>query len=438
MEETQEPPAMTVHFLADAGHGWLLQQALDQLLDHICPEVRLFQVSERVRPVKYYGKSHPRRCEFPGMSVWLFLDERLGQERLCQVLDSLQCAPWRSLPAQGRPCPYLPAKQETYSLDSQMPTWSVRQRRDGPEILRITLHCGFDNYEDAIRLYGMILQSEATVQKSSVCFFVLYATPSFTLQLSLKQLPPGTSVDPQESSVLQFRVQEIGQLVPLLPNPCAPISRTRWRTQDYDGRTVLLQVQLSPGPGVENGELPFLGALGSRLASGCAQRTMEWRTQRSRSRRFKVRSLEFPEPRGTADSSDGPSWRSPDLASQVSSSATSSWPHLPPHVLKPAWGTKDLKGDGFQKLEAETDVDTGFTIINPEPVVNSLSKDLEPRLPPSCPEEVTSLSKEATDVRVCPLSLAGPREFGARKIISTCSHRLPIQGEEKEEEEFFI
>jgi hypothetical protein len=112
----------------------------------------------------------------------------------------------------------------------------------GTDILRVTLYCSFDNYEDAIRLYEMLLQRDATVQKSDFCFFVLYATEGFSLQLSLKQLPLGMSVDPKESSVLQFRVQEIGQLVPLLPNPCVPISSARWQTQDYDGNKILLQV----------------------------------------------------------------------------------------------------------------------------------------------------------------------------------------------------
>ncbi|XP_008586603.1 PREDICTED: protein FAM124B, partial [Galeopterus variegatus] len=244
MDETQVPLAMTVHLLASSGHGSLLQQTLDQLLDCICPEVRLFLVSERVRPVKHYEKYQPKRSRFPGMSVLLFLQERLGEERLFRVLGSLQHSPWQCYPtqaAQGRPCPHLLANQEFYSLDNQMPVWGVRQVRGGTEILRVTLYCSFDNYEDAIRLYEMILQTEATLQKSNFCFFVLYATESFSLQLSLKQLPLGMSVDPKESSVLQFKVQEIGQLVPLLPNPCVPISSTRWQTRDYDGNKILLQ-----------------------------------------------------------------------------------------------------------------------------------------------------------------------------------------------------
>ena len=247
MDETPEPLAMTVHLLANSGHGSLLQQTLDRLLDCVCPDVRPFLVSERVRPAKYYDRGHSKRSRFPGMSVLLFLHESLGEERLFRVLDSLRRWPWQCYPAPnapGRPCPYVLAKQEFYSLDSQMPVWGVRQAHCGAEILRVTLYCSFDNYEDAIRLYELILQKDATLQKSNFCFFVLYATESFALQLSLKQLPLGMSVDPKESSVLQFKVQEIGQLVPLLPHPCVPISRTRWQTQDYDGNQILLQVFL--------------------------------------------------------------------------------------------------------------------------------------------------------------------------------------------------
>lgn len=245
MDKTQEPPAMTVHLLANSGQGALLQQALDQLLGCICPEVRLFMVSERVSPVNSYDRCHPKRSRFPGMSVLLFLHQSRGEERLFRVLHSLRQWPWQSHPAlslQGSPCPHSLARQEFYTLDSHMPVWGVRPVHGGPEVLRVTLYCTFDNYEDAISLYEMILQREATPQKSDFCYFVLYATESCALQLSLKQLPLGMSVDPKESSVLQFKVQEIGQLVPLLPHPCVPISRTRWQTQDYDGNKILLQV----------------------------------------------------------------------------------------------------------------------------------------------------------------------------------------------------
>lgn len=69
-----------------------------------------------------------------------------------------------------------------------------------------------------------------------------HTEPGLCLQLALKQLSPGVRVEPCSSAVLQFTVEEIGQLVPLLPNPCTPISSTRWQTEDLDGNKVLFQV----------------------------------------------------------------------------------------------------------------------------------------------------------------------------------------------------
>lgn len=73
-------------------------------------------------------------------------------------------------------------------------------------------------------------------------FWPPYTEPGLCLQLAMKQLSPGVRVEPCSSAVLQFSVEEIGQLVPLLPNPCTPISTTRWQTEDLDGNKVLFQV----------------------------------------------------------------------------------------------------------------------------------------------------------------------------------------------------
>ncbi|EFB19216.1 hypothetical protein PANDA_007084, partial [Ailuropoda melanoleuca] len=459
MDGTPEPLAMTVHLLAHSGHGLLLQQTLDQLLDCICPDVRPFLVSERVSPVKCYDKCHSKRSRFPGMSVLLFLHESLGEERLFRVLDSLQHWPWQCYPApnaQGRPCPYVLANQELYSLDSQMPVWGVRQVCCGIQILRVTVYCSFDNYEDAIRLYELILQKEATARKSNFCFFVLHATERFALQFSLEQLPLGMSVEPKESSVLQFKVQEIGQLVPLLPHPCVPISRTRWQTQDYDGNKILLQVQLNPGLGVRNGELSFLNGTsgadtlpqGSRLVPVSTRRTLEPRCRRSRSRRLKVGSLDFPEPAESpvSDNFSGKSWKSPGCSSQDWSSTMGIRMHPPSPHLQPGAREKVLSPqDSFEKLEAETNVDTGCTVVNSEPrqsFLSRFSRDLRtsqppPRLLDPSLGVTASKNNRIFKARTHSSSLAGQRDLGARKIISKCPLHLLVQGEEKEEE-FFI
>ncbi|NWX38309.1 F124B protein, partial [Notiomystis cincta] len=87
-----------------------------------------------------------------------------------------------------------------------LPVWGIRRVHCGPEILRVTLYCSFENYEDAVRLYEMILQKEATVQKSTFCVFLLHSTPHVAVQLCLKQLPVGVAAEPRGSSALQFKV----------------------------------------------------------------------------------------------------------------------------------------------------------------------------------------------------------------------------------------
>ncbi|NXH44074.1 F124B protein, partial [Dicaeum eximium] len=87
-----------------------------------------------------------------------------------------------------------------------LPVWGVRRARRGPEILRVTLYCGFENYEDAVRLYEMILQKEGSLQKSTLCVFELHATPHVAVQLCLKQLPLGVVAQPRDAAALQFQV----------------------------------------------------------------------------------------------------------------------------------------------------------------------------------------------------------------------------------------
>ncbi|XP_006890380.1 PREDICTED: protein FAM124B [Elephantulus edwardii] len=454
MGERQESLALTVHLLANSGHGSFLQRTLDQLLDGICPEVPLFLVSERVSPMKSYEKHHAKHSRFPGISVLLFLHESRGEERMFRVLSSLQHSPWQYYPtenAQRKLCPSLLASHDFYSLDHQMPVWGVRQVHCGSEILRVTLYCSFDNYEDAIRLYEMVLQKEATLQKSNFCFFELYSTSSFTLQLSLKQLPPGMSVDPKEAAVLQFKVQEIGQLVPLLPNPCVPISSTRWQTQDYDGNKILLQVQTNPELGARNGELSSgadMLSQGSKMASVSTKNIPEPRSRRSRTRNCRLASLELLEPGGnlSSESRSGASWRSPSWPLLAGSPVTDTQLHLPsPDSVS---GVKaHSQGTHRPKLEAETNVDTGFTVVNSEAgqsPPSRLQRGLHPSqplscLPAACSGTPGSHNNRIVEERDIPLSRAGQRDPDIRKTTSKCPPHQTAQTEEKGGgEEFFI
>ncbi|KAM4694591.1 protein FAM124B [Discoglossus pictus] len=244
MDDRQTVLPLTVHLLATSGASVALQQTIDWLLHRLCPDVQLFLVSEREAPAMQY-ECTKKRLEFPGISVTLFLHEELGDERICQMHGFFQQPPWSPFHTELKQKKYSQFSQtvdDFYCLDPHMPVWGIRQVHYGTEIVRLTLYCSFDNYEDAVRLYEIILQMEAAAQKSGFCFFVLYSTKHISIQLSLKQLPPGISIEVKGACALQFIVHTIGQLVPLLPYPCVPISDTRWQTQDYDGNRILLLV----------------------------------------------------------------------------------------------------------------------------------------------------------------------------------------------------
>lgn len=262
---SQEPPLVTLHLLANPGDSLLLQHTLDRLLKWVCPGLRLFHVSERACPVRDYTLSPV--SGYPSLAITLFLHESYGEERILRVLDFLQCPPWQyhhtescggragqgiHISSAGSPSgallrPYLLPSRDFYSLGTGMPVWGVRPVHCGGEVVRLTLYSSYDNFEDAVRLYETVLQRRAEEQKAGFCWFTLLVNRGLSLQLALKQLSPGVRVEPCHSAVLQFRVGEIGQFVPLLPNPCSPISATRWQTEDLDGNKILFQVKNSFG-----------------------------------------------------------------------------------------------------------------------------------------------------------------------------------------------
>nr|XP_014433170.1 protein FAM124B isoform X1 [Pelodiscus sinensis]XP_014433171.1 protein FAM124B isoform X1 [Pelodiscus sinensis]XP_014433172.1 protein FAM124B isoform X1 [Pelodiscus sinensis] len=458
MEGSADSLVMTVHLLATSGQSLLLQQTLDRLLKWICLDVRLFLVSERVTPVKYYEKYHQNSSGFPGMSILLFLHEAFGEERIFQVRDFFQHPPWQCYHMQcanGKLYPCASTSQEFYSLDEHMPVWGVRQVHYGTEILRVTLYCSFENYDDAIRLYEMILQKEATLQKNNFCVFALYATQSIAVQLCLKQLPPGLSVELKESSVLQFKVHEIGQLVPLLPNPCVPISSTRWQTQDYEGNKILLQVQGNSKHSEKNGVLSRRHNNASEeqslQSSTLASFPTKWINHKQKSRKMRMNCKIKSEHGIISGSASGTPQSNSCSSSQASRPAATSQSDTTSFSTNT--GNKlhiASQGRRFQRQEEETNVDTGFAVVHSECSPSPLSRfarDLQDSLPqPPAPKylldaagsRINLLSENRTHL----LSFAVQRNKGAGQTASDFHLRISRasygNGNEEEEEEFFI
>ncbi|XP_048362191.1 protein FAM124B [Sphaerodactylus townsendi] len=461
MDGRAEPLVMSVHLLAKSGYALLLQQTLSQLQERICLDVRLFLVSEVTSPVKYYETYRQKSSRFPGTSVLLFLHEDLGEERIFQIHDFFQHPPWHrvNLECANRKLSWQAlGNQEFYGLDEHMPVWGVRQVHYGTEILRITLYCSFDNYDDAVRLYEMILQKEATVQKNSFCAFVLYTTKSIAVQLCLKQLPLGLLVDLKESSVLQFKVHEIGQLVPLLPNPCVPLSSTRWQTEDYEGNKILLQVQnSSKHSGQQNSNPSCLNnASEERLPhysnpTPLAVRQIPAQQKNRTLRAVKNKNKSTRSGMYTPGSICNPSQNQSSSLSQSHCPTDSSLQDLMPPYMNLSTQLRFSSCELWHcTKEEETNVDTGYRAESSNcdgSPLNRFSKDLQDGLPPlqqlccSFPgagSRISLLSADRNDpsLRITKIKNKGSGEMqsGSHLGRSRATHR----NETEEDEEFFI
>ncbi|EHB09861.1 Protein FAM124A [Heterocephalus glaber] len=242
LEEAQDPFLVSIHIIADPGEAQPLQEAIDKVLAWIHPNLPLFRVSERAGRRR---RKTPKGAQ-PALAVVLFLQEEYGEEQILQLHRTLQRPPWRHHHTErvhGRFLPYLPCSQDFFMLAPGTPLWAIRPVHYGKEIVRFTIYCRHDSYADSLRFYELILRRSPSQRKADFCIFPIFSNLDVDIQFSLKRLPCDQSPVPTDSSVLEFRVKDIGELVPLLPNPCSPISEGRWQTEDHDGNRILLQAQ---------------------------------------------------------------------------------------------------------------------------------------------------------------------------------------------------
>ncbi|XP_019385522.1 PREDICTED: protein FAM124A [Crocodylus porosus] len=243
VEDVHDPFLVSVHIITDPGESKVLQQAIDKLLAWIHPDLQLFRVSER-RIARKRRKSSKATVSQPALAVILFLQEDYGEEPILQLHEAFQRPPWHyhhREQVHGKFLPYLPCSQDFFTLAQGTPLWAIRPVHYGKEIIRFTIYCRNENFVDMLKLYELILKRSVCQKKADFCVFTIYSNMDIDIQFSLKRIPKGQIPTLTESAVLEFRVKDVGQLVPLLPNPCSPISEGRWQTEDHDGNKILLQ-----------------------------------------------------------------------------------------------------------------------------------------------------------------------------------------------------
>lgn len=415
----QDPYQVSVHLIADPGHGGFLQQATDAALSWIHPDLQLFRVSERAHRCRRRPQSSA--SSQPALAVILFLQEAHGgEEHVLALHRALQRPPWRyhhteKVSNGRRLLPLTPCSQDFFTLTPGTPLWAVRQVHYGKEIVRLTIYCRHENFADMVRLYKLLLRRRLAQKKDDFCFFVVYSNPDLEIQLGFKRLQKGQAPVALDSAVVEVRVRDVGALVPLLPRTCSPISDLRWQTQDYDGNKILLQVQTPLfKPHLDSSFLhESTSAPSTFTRHGAPYRHQhhhhhQQRRQPQRSASFQTSHLSLPLACERSDYQENGQW--PDQRRlnphshqrrSLHSGSLFSLPNIPtnpppPSLLVPPFR---LNVDALIGAE-ETDVDTGDKVANVDLSVVSAyvqaGLNLDPRPLSAPPEDIGSSFPDVT------------------------------------------
>ncbi|KAG8585104.1 hypothetical protein GDO81_004895 [Engystomops pustulosus] len=452
VDDVQDPFLVSIHIIADPGESRCLQGAIDKVLAWIHPDLQLFRVSERRTSKK--RKLKQSSTSQPALAVILFLQEEYGEDQILQVHKCFQKPPWQfhhTDRVHGKFLPYMPCNQDFFTLTNGTPLWAIRQVHYGKEIIRFTIYCSYENFTDMMKMYELILKKSVWKKKADFCVFPIYSNMDIDIEFSLKRLLKGQTPVPLDSSLLEFRVKDFGQLVPLLPNQCSPISEGRWQTEDHDGNKILLQQvhrltrkliwkhqrYLSKNSA---GTTPFISMIPNSHKNRYDKNGMKMNNAKPPGLRSPVQTI----PKNPADinssSKSLPQWfqRSKSLVclpTLNSFPSCESFPFSePPHVYQhdphpSGWRSSPrINIDDLEGVQ-ETDVDTGMklsssdlSVVSAYSPLDGLSSDLEASLP--SPGE-SNPEKSSPRNKLCELSYESFTSVSERSSCSLVSSVYP-------------
>ncbi|XP_005108969.1 formin-like protein 5 [Aplysia californica] len=282
---TSDPARVTLHLIADTHEVYPLIDLYQPVLDWVDPNLHLFRVTEHAHTAATdvtsgsrcrehsvtrdgsSGQPNDQCPDLPAIAVMVFLrtpdtaSSELGQdglrerERLESARNLFRYRPWKfhhsEKLGQGKINAVPGASREFFYTSRDLPLWALRHVHYGREHVRYVLYTTEDSWPDQVHFYRLILGIEPDLLRDDFCLFTLHAQPEYDVQFALKRVEPGTQVLRLDSVHIQVKVKDIGQLVPLFPNVCRPVSDVTWQTTDHEGNTVVLDVVRTPlGPGL--------------------------------------------------------------------------------------------------------------------------------------------------------------------------------------------
>ncbi|XP_072032906.1 protein FAM124A-like [Amphiura filiformis] len=252
----KDPYKVTLHYVTNPGQSVRLRKLLEPLIKCFDPSFKLFNIAERSRSNGLQPDTFDiSETEYPALGVVLFLlkdddeeefdDALIVDNKLDRALDHLCKRPWQN---HHHTCLsdnftlYRQNRQDYYATENDIPFWAVRQVHHGKEHLRFMIYSTHARWDDMVQFYSLLVGRKAEYERDDFCYFLIHSKELMDIQLALKKVPHGCHPRALNSAFLQIKVREIGELVPLLPNACSPISPQRWQTNDPDGNVTLLLV----------------------------------------------------------------------------------------------------------------------------------------------------------------------------------------------------
>ncbi|CAL1532994.1 unnamed protein product [Lymnaea stagnalis] len=251
-----DPCRVTLHIIADPHELCPLVELYQPIINFVDPKLKLFRVTERSDPAKTDNNrtSGNTLSETPALAIMVFLrgsepevnSPEVTSDRLRSARKLFQHRPWRFHHREKlnqEKLNTMPDNSQDYFYTSRdLPLWALRHVHYGRQHVRYVLYTDDGSWSDQVQFYQLIFGLEPDLIREDFCLFTVYKSEEYDVQFALKKQSQGMSVVRLDSLHIQVKVRDVGQLVPLFPNVCRPISDVKWQTTDHDGNMVILDV----------------------------------------------------------------------------------------------------------------------------------------------------------------------------------------------------